>query len=66
VGIDTRAARHAALLQLAGEIPGAVLVDTLTVDVGTATRWTDRAVATWNSDAGKRLPSRIPAKAQSH
>lgn len=44
--IDVRAARHAAMLQLAAEVPAAVLADTLSIDVGTATRWAARAGAT--------------------
>lgn len=54
LGLDTRATRHAALLQLAGEVPAAVLADTLNRDVGTATRWATRAGATWNTYTGER------------
>ena len=46
LGIQARAARHAALLQLAREVPAAVLADTLGIDVTTATRWAARSVAT--------------------
>lgn len=55
LGIPPRAARHAALLQLAREVPAAVLADTLNIDVGTATRWAARSGATWTGYAADRL-----------
>lgn len=60
VGIDVRAARNAAMLQLAAEIPAAVLADTLSIDVGTATRWAASAGATWSRYAAARTSSTHP------
>ncbi len=58
LGIDIRAARNAAMLQLAAEVPAAVLADTLSIDVGTATRWAARTGATWSNYAGSRASPR--------
>lgn len=55
LGIPPRAARQAALLQLAREVPAAVLADTLNIDVGTATRWAARSGANWTGYAADRL-----------
>lgn len=58
LGIQTLAARQAALLQLAREVPAAVLADTLNIDVATATRWAARSGATWNNYAAARVGRR--------
>ncbi len=55
LGIQARAARHAALLQLAREVPAAVLADTLGINVTTATRWAARSGATWSNYAATRV-----------
>lgn len=54
LGIDSRATRHAAMLQLASELPAAVLADILNIGVSTATRWAAHAGTSWNSYAGQR------------
>ena len=58
LGIQTRAARHAALLQLARDVPAAVLADMLNIDVTTATRWAARSGAIWKNYAATRLTHR--------
>ncbi|MTV26428.1 hypothetical protein FTX61_13535 [Nitriliruptoraceae bacterium ZYF776] len=55
LGIQARAARHAALLQLARDVPAADLADTLNIDVTTATTWAARSGATWNNYAATRV-----------
>lgn len=54
VGIDCRANRNAALLQLAAELPAAVLADTLGITHSTAVRWTKTAGGDWISYAARR------------
>lgn len=46
-GIDARAARRAALIQLAAELPAAVLADLLHLSPGTAVTWTHTARGDW-------------------
>jgi hypothetical protein len=55
LGVPPRAARHAAMLQLAREVPAAVLADILGIDVGAATAWTARAGGTWHRYAAHRV-----------
>lgn len=55
LGVPPRAARHAAMLQLAREVPAAVLADILGIAVGTATAWTARAGGTWHHYAAQRV-----------
>ncbi|MGH3440965.1 MAG: hypothetical protein ACRDUY_02760 [Nitriliruptorales bacterium] len=55
LGIASRPARQAALLQLSREVPAAVLADMLNIDAGTATAWAARAGGTWNRYAARRL-----------
>jgi hypothetical protein len=54
LGIDCRANRNAALLQLATEVPAAVLADTLGIDAKTAVRWTKTAGGDWTRYAARR------------
>jgi hypothetical protein len=46
-GVDARAARRAALLQLAAEIPAAILADMLGITVNTAVGWVHAAGGDW-------------------
>lgn len=48
LGIDARAGRRAALLQLAAELPAAVLADMLNLTPGTAVRWVNNAGGDWS------------------
>lgn len=54
IGIDCRANRNAALLQLAAEIPAAVLADTLGITPSTAVRWTQTTAGDWTRYAARR------------
>ena len=54
LGIDCRANRNAALLQLAATVPAAVLADTLGIDAKTAVRWTKTAGGDWTRYAAQR------------
>lgn len=47
LGIDCRAQRRAALLQLASELPASVLADTLNLSPGTAAKWVEWAAGNW-------------------
>jgi hypothetical protein len=60
LGIASRPARHAALLQLSREIPAAVLADMLNIDESTATAWAARSGGTWNDYAARRLAAPDP------
>jgi hypothetical protein len=55
LGVPPRAARHAAMLQLARQVPAAVLADILGIDVGTTTAWTARAGGTWHRYPAQRV-----------
>lgn len=46
-GIDARAARRAAQLQLAAQVPAVVLAETLGVTINTATDWVHAAGGDW-------------------
>jgi integrase len=54
LGIDCFDARRTALLQLAGEIPAALLADLLGVHVATATKWAEIAGRPWADYAAQR------------
>jgi hypothetical protein len=54
LGIDPRAMRHAALVQLAAEIPPAMLAGTLGIHVQTAVNWTRVAGGNWTTYAAMR------------
>jgi hypothetical protein len=54
LGIDCRANRNAALLQLAAEIPAAVLADTVGITPNTAVRWIKTAGGDWTRYAARR------------
>ncbi|MBA3807301.1 MAG: hypothetical protein H0X28_02730 [Solirubrobacterales bacterium] len=47
IGIDCNDARRAALLQLAGQLPAAILADLLGVHISTATQWAEIAGRPW-------------------
>ena len=51
-GIDARAARRAALQQLAAEVPAAVLADLLGIGIKTAVDWVKAAGGDWATYAG--------------
>lgn len=52
LGIDARAARRAALLQLAAELPAPVLADSLGITTTTAADWVKAAGGDWAGYAG--------------
>lgn len=54
LGIQCRGSRNAALLQLATEVPAAVLADTLGLSANTAVRWTKTAGGDWTRYAARR------------
>lgn len=58
LGIDCRASRNAALLQLGAEIPAAVLADTLGLNPSTATRWVQLGGGDWSRYAAERAHDR--------
>ncbi|HUG86864.1 MAG TPA: hypothetical protein VMM13_20005 [Euzebya sp.] len=47
-GIDARAARRAAMLHLAAQLPAAVLADLLNLSTGTAANWVNHAGGDWS------------------
>ncbi len=47
IGVDCGATRRAALLQLAGKMPAAVLADLLGINILTATKWAETAGRPW-------------------
>lgn len=55
LGVEPRAARNTALLQLGAELPSVVLADLLGIHIGTAERWTAAAGARWTHYAATRL-----------
>lgn len=55
MGVDVRAARNGAMLQLAGEVPAVVLADLLSISVNTAVKWVRVASGDWSADAAERL-----------
>jgi hypothetical protein len=60
LGIDCRANRNAALLQLAAEVPAAVLADTLGINPQTAVRWIKTAGGDWTRYAARRGAAQRP------
>ncbi len=47
IGVDCAATRRTALLQLAGQLPAAILADLLGINILTATQWAQIAGRTW-------------------
>jgi hypothetical protein len=58
IGIRALPGRRAALIDLAGQLPAAVLADTLNLSSGTAVRWMHQAGADWNRYAADLARSR--------
>ncbi|MGH2701546.1 MAG: hypothetical protein ACRDJ2_07190 [Actinomycetota bacterium] len=54
IGIECNPARNAALIQLAGQVPAAVLADMLGLHPNTATRWVELAGGNWAGYAAMR------------
>lgn len=64
-GIQARIARSAALINLAADLPAAVLADLLGMHINTAVRWAHRAKRDWASYLAARSPdSRDPGRNQ--
>lgn len=57
LGIECRASRNAALLQLGGRLPAAVIADKLDVHRSTADRWVKLAGGDWARYAAERARS---------
>ncbi len=55
LGIDCRAQRRAALLQLASEVPASVLADMLNLAPSTAAKWVEWAGGNWANYAADRV-----------
>jgi hypothetical protein len=53
IGMSTRAARTAALLQLAVELPAAVLARCLGIDISSAVAWQRAAAGDWHPYAAR-------------
>lgn len=53
-GVDVRAARNGALLQLAGEVPPIVLADLLGISINSAVKWVSVASGDWSNYATDR------------
>jgi hypothetical protein len=60
LGIECRAQRSTALLQLAADVPAAVLADTLGLTPRTAVRWSHHAGGDWTHYAGHRAHAQHP------
>lgn len=58
LGVNTRASRRAALLQLAAEVPAPVLADLLGIAPGTAVSWVAAAGGNWARYAADRARTR--------
>jgi integrase len=58
IGIRALPGRRAALIDLASQLPAAVLADTLNLSSGTAVRWMHQAGADWNHYAADLARSR--------
>lgn len=54
VGIHPQTSRHAALFQLAAEIPAPVLADLVGININTATRWAALAARSWTGYIAER------------
>jgi hypothetical protein len=61
LGVDPRADRNTALLQLAAEVPPAVLADLLGLHIGTAISWAHHAGGDWTNYAAIRATADIPS-----
>lgn len=59
LGIDARAARRAALLQLGAELPAAVLAELLHLSPGAAVNWVNTAGGDWSRYAASLAAERI-------
>lgn len=59
LGIECRAARRAALLQLGSEVPAAVLADMLGLHTSTATKWVERAGGNWTNYVADRISTSL-------
>lgn len=55
LGINCRAQRRAALLQLASEVPASVLADMLNLAPSTAAKWVEWAGGNWTNYAADRV-----------
>jgi len=64
LGINARAGRRAALLQLAAHLPAAVLADLLNLSVGTAVGWVNNAGGDWSRYAAALLTERSQQPAE--
>jgi hypothetical protein len=56
IGVESAAARRAALLALAGEIPAALLADLIGIHIATATQWAQIAGRPWSHYPTLRNP----------
>ena len=59
IGVRALPGRRAALLQLAAEVPAAVLAELLHLTPGTATRWTRDAAGDWSRYAAELARERV-------
>lgn len=55
VGVECNGARRAALLQLAGRVPAAIVADLLGVHVSTATQWAQFSGRPWGDYPALRV-----------
>lgn len=62
VGVDCRASRNTALLQLAAEVPAAVLADLLGLNPNTAIKWVQLAGGNWTRYAAERARITTPPR----
>ena len=60
LGVYAKTGRRAALLDLAGQLPAAVLADLLGLAPGTAVRWMRQAAGDWSSYAAELARTRLP------
>jgi hypothetical protein len=64
LGIDARAGRRAALINLAAQLPAAVLADLLHLTPGTAVRWVNNAGGDWSRYAAALLTATFTNQAE--
>lgn len=62
-GIQARISRTAALINLAADLPAAVLADLLGMHINTAVRWAHRARRDWTLYLAARTSAAAPAPA---
>jgi hypothetical protein len=62
LGVDCRASRNTALLQLAAEVPAAVLADLLGLNPSTAIKWVQLAGGNWTRYAAERARTATPPR----